>query len=137
MRMAAHSCRTAIKSLAGERATVTVNWSATEEVSSEASATAERWLLLDPCHREPWSPEELDRFGNILQRAGVFFSKLTHFLVEPWDSNRMASDGKLHGCTHYIAIYTTPMTSLPNKKQTRRHILVLDLKNLSQCVYII
>ena len=66
MRMAAHSCRTAMKSLAGARATVetaAVNGSvgaATEEASSEASDAAERWLPpLEPRHREPWSPEEL------------------------------------------------------------------------------
>ena len=64
--MAAHSCRTAMKSLAGARATVAtaaVNGSvgaATEEASSEASDAAERWLPpLEPRHREPWSPEEL------------------------------------------------------------------------------
>jgi ferric-dicitrate binding protein FerR (iron transport regulator) len=65
MRIAAHSCRTAMKSFAGARATVTaaaVNGSAaaaTEDVSSEASDAAERWLPLEPRHREPWSPEEL------------------------------------------------------------------------------
>lgn len=66
-RMAAHSWRTAMKSLAGARATVAtaaVNGSAgtaaTEDASSEASDAAERWLPpLEPRHMEPWSPEEV------------------------------------------------------------------------------
>ena len=66
MRMAAHSWRTAMKSLAGARVTVAtaaVNGSAgaaTEDASSEASDAAERWLPpLEPRQMEPWSPEEV------------------------------------------------------------------------------
>lgn len=62
IRIAAHSCLTAMKSFAGARttaATAALKASVTDE-TSDASDVTDLWLLpLEPLHSDRWSPEEL------------------------------------------------------------------------------